>query len=49
MKYSLQIPKNRNLFKRHKYPSPNAWNIKISLDPQPLPLGVLGIFKLSNP
>ena len=24
MKYSLQIPKNRNLFKRHKYPSPNA-------------------------
>ena len=34
MKYSLQILKNRNLFKRHKYPSPNAWNIKMFLDPQ---------------
>ena len=28
MKYSLQISKNKNLFKRHKYPSPNALNIK---------------------
>ena len=28
MKLSLQILKNKNLFKRHKYPSPNALNIK---------------------
>ena len=28
MKYSLQILKNKNLFKRDKYPSPNALNIK---------------------
>ena len=28
MKYSLQILKNKNLFKRLKYPSPNALNIK---------------------
>ena len=28
MKYSIQIYKNKNLFKRHKYPSPNALNIK---------------------
>ena len=28
MKYSLQILKNKNLFKRRKYPSPNALNIK---------------------
>ena len=24
MKYSLQKCKNKNLFKRHKYPSPNS-------------------------
>ena len=28
MKYSLQILKNKNLFKRHKNPSPNALKIK---------------------
>ena len=28
MKYSLRILKNKNLFKRLKYPSPNALNIK---------------------
>ena len=28
MKYSLRKLKNKNLFKRHKYPSPNALNIK---------------------
>ena len=49
MKYSLQILKNRNLFKRHKYPSPNAWNIKMFLDHQLYKhLRVLGTTKLSN-
>ena len=28
MKHSLRILKNKNLFKRHNYPSPNALNIK---------------------
>ena len=28
MKYSLKIVKNINIFKRHKYPSPNALNAK---------------------
>ena len=28
MKYSIRIVKNKNLFKRHKYPSPNAFSIK---------------------
>ena len=28
MKYSLLIFKNKNLFKRQKYPSPNTLNIK---------------------
>ena len=28
MNYSLPILKNKNLFKRHKYCSPNALNIK---------------------
>ena len=28
MKYNQQILKNKNLFKRSKYPSPNALNIK---------------------
>ena len=28
MKYSLQILKNKNLFKRQKYPFLNALNIK---------------------
>ena len=28
MKYSLRKLKNKNLFKRHKYPSPDALNIK---------------------
>ena len=28
LKYSLWILKNKNIFKRHKYPSPNALNIK---------------------
>ena len=40
MKYSLQILKNKNLFKRHKYSLPNALNIN---------WGVWGITKLSNP
>ena len=39
--HSLQILKNRNLFNRHKYPSPNALNIKF-LNPQLQPLGGLG-------
>ena len=28
MKYSLRTLENKNLFKRHKYPSPDALNIK---------------------
>ena len=28
IKYGLQILKNKNIFKRHKYPSSNALNIK---------------------
>ena len=31
MKYSLLILKNKNLFKRHKYPFPNALNTKYFL------------------
>ena len=49
MKYSLQILKNENLFKRHTYPSQNALNIKqfqkLSYDHW----GFSGITKLSNP
>ena len=59
MKYSLQILKNNNLFKRLKYSLPNALNIKYFwtlsynywefLDTQLQLLGFLGITKLSNP
>ena len=41
MKYSLRILKKKNLFKRLKYPSPNAMNIKY-FDTQ---LQLLGIFR----
>ena len=41
MKYSLRILKNKNLFKRLKYPSPNAMNIKYF----GTQLQLLGIFR----
>ena len=43
MKYSLRILKNKNLFKRHKYPSPEAFNIKYNN------WEFLSITELSNP
>ena len=49
MKYSLQILKNKNLFKRHKYPSPNALNIKYFWTLSYNNWGFLSITKLSNP
>ena len=48
MKYSLQILKNKNLFKRHKYPSPNALSIKY-FSTFSYNRGFFSITKLSNP
>ena len=49
MKYSLQILKNKNLFKRHKYPFTNALNIKYFGNLSYNHCGALDITKLSNP
>ena len=49
MKYSLRILKNKNLFKRHKHPSPNALNIKYFWTFSYKHWGFLIITKLSNP
>ena len=49
MKYSLQILKNKNLFKRHKYPSPNALNIKYFWTLSDNHWVCWGITKLSDP
>ena len=49
MKYSLQIPKNKNIFKRHIYPFPNALNIKYFWTLSYNHWEFLGITKLSNP
>ena len=49
MKYSLQILKNKNLFKRHKYPSPTALNIQYFWTFSYNYWGFLGIIKLYNP
>ena len=49
MKYNLQILKNKTLFKRHKYSSPNALNIKSFWTINCNHWGVFGITKLSNP
>ena len=49
MKYSLRLLRNKNLFRRHKYRSPNCIEYQMFLDPQLHPLGFLGITKLSNP
>ena len=48
MKYSLRILKNKNLFKRHKYPSPNASNIKYFWTLSYNHWRFFGITKLSN-
>ena len=44
MKYSLGILKNKNLFMRHKYPSPKTF-----LDTQLQPSGFSDITKPSKP
>ena len=49
MKYSLQILKNKNLFKRYKYPSPYSLNIKYFWTLMYNHGGFLGITKLPNP
>ena len=49
MKYSLRIIKNKNLFKRHKYPSLNALSIKYFQTLSYNHWGFFGITKLSNP
>ena len=48
MKYSLQILKNKNLFKRLKYPFPNALDIKYFWTLSGNHWGFFGITKLSN-
>ena len=47
MKYSLRILKNKTLFKRHKYPFPNALNVKYFWTISYNQWGFLGITKLS--
>ena len=49
MKYSLRILKNKNLFKRLKYPSPDAMNFKYFRKVSCNYWGFLGITKLCNP
>ena len=49
MKYSLQILKNKNIFKRHKYPFPNVWDIKYFWTLSYNHWGSWGITELSNP
>ena len=49
MKYSLQILKNKNLFKRLKYSLPNALNIKYFWTLNYNYWEFLGIIKLLNP
>ena len=49
MKYNPQILKNKKLFKRLKYPSTNALNIKYFWTLSYNKWGVWGITKLSNP
>ena len=49
MKYSLRILKNKNIFKRHEYPSPNALNIKYIWTLSYNHWGFLSITKLYNP
>ena len=49
IKYSLWKFKNKNIFKRHKYPSPNASSIKYFWTLTYNHWGFLGITKLSNP
>ena len=49
MKYSFGILKNKNLFKRHKYPSSNALIIRYFWTLSYNHWGFLSIFKLSNP
>ena len=49
MKHSLQTLKNRNLFNRHKYPSPNALDMKCFWALGYNHRGIWGMTKLSNP
>ena len=49
MRYSLRILENKNLFKRHNYPSPNTLNIKYFWTISYNHWGVLSITYLSNP
>ena len=49
MKHSLQILKNKNIFNRHKYPFPNALNIKYFWTLSYNHWGIWGITKLFNP
>ena len=42
MKYSIQILKNKNLFKRHNYPSPSAMSIDI-FEPTATTIGGFGV------
>ena len=49
MKHSLQILKSKNIFNRHKYPFPNALNIKYFWTHSCNHWGFWGITKLSNP